>query len=304
MKISPLAGSTNPYVKNNNKVNNNTSFKSIFINSSVIATRSNVGVPLHTFLPKDSIVLNKISYAYPNQDCFITRGDNDRPALLFREKPPEVTVYNDTATRERCIRFDKDDETYRAVPLILYPSDDEGNKDYFLNNFKSINRILGLCPFNSQNPSLKYTVKIGYELHKALMEIKYQLEEAVGSCDVIDFGGPNILDKAHKAMEELEIAVTRLLLEFAYFQFSNERPQYEIPDLSDLRVLVTLQEERKQDLRTNLFNRLNNSDPSNSDEKEADIFDYAMKEFPNIQENKERIKELSEYILENYIHVV
>lgn len=299
MNISSFAGSINPFVKNNiqTKKQNNTSFKSIFINSSVVASQETRNEPLYSFLPKNALALNKISYSYPNQDCFITKGHSDRPALLFREKPPKVAVYSDTPFREISVKFDKDEQPYEPIPLILYPLDDYELDDYFLNDYKFINLFIGLCSSSSPTPSLELTVKSGYELHKKLIERKYKIEDKIGNSDMVDFGGPTILDKSHKAIEEDEIAVTRFLMECAYLFFAERAEGNKFHGNTYLRTLVELIEERKYDLTTSLAKQMKNSKSSELDK--FDICDIATKSFPNIQENKARIKELAEYMREN-----
>lgn len=302
MKISSVLGSLNPSTRKNNqlKKQTNTSFKGIFVNSGVTSTLLTVGKPRYSFLPRNALNLNKVSYSYPNQDCFITKGYEECPALLYRERPIDVPMYTDTPYREFSIKYDKEEEPYQPIPLLLYPIENYPNEDYFLSKYKYINLFIGQCSQVSVNPSLEYTVSAGYELHKKIIDKKRQIEKAIGDTNAkIDFGGPSILDKAHKAIEEIEIAVARFLLESAYPVLLNRAKTRDETGHNNLRMLTKLEMDREYDLTTSLAKQKEDAATSDKSVNNFDICDFSMKYYPNIQENKAKIRELAEYMREN-----
>lgn len=263
--------------------NNSVSFKGIFIDKLVNLGNSKDRAYPPRLLKKDALLLNVIAQQYPNQDCFIRRGYADRPRLEYREKPPEVTFFEADFAKRYKISIDAVDKDYPCEPLIIYPD-------------SPLNFIIGVPSYISTNPSLPYTVKAGYELHKKLIEKKMQIMDVIGKNDSVDFGGESVMQKAHKAIEEVEVAVTRYLVESAYAALADRASARQIY-ASDFPIIQdVLDNNRRLDLITSVAHQ---ASIKPQPPEEMDICDFAMKYYPKTSENIDRIKEITEYMHEN-----
>lgn len=291
MRISPLANLYNSFSSNSvnkqQKHNEKTSFKAIYVEDVVDLGDVSEGNFPPKFLKKDALLLNEIAQEYPNQDCFIRKGYAGLPRLEFREKPPEVQVFTETLARQYKTSINPKDSDYPVEPLILYGD-------------SRLNRFIGMTSYISLNPSLPYTVKVGFELHKKLLEKKFQIMEALGKADDVDIGAENIVQRAHKAIEDVEIAVTRYLLEASFAALTDRASASQIYASNYPKVQSRLDAKRNLDLVTSIAKRPE-LDVENMRKNKIDICDLVMKNYPNTKENKARIEELSEYMAQNGI---
>ncbi len=292
MNISSISNSVNSLFtnKNNNaekkeKLTNKPSFKGIYIEDIVDLGEVAEKTSVPTFLKKDALLLNEIANQYPYQDCFIRRGNVGLPRLEYRERPPQVQVFTETLAREYKTEIDPNDQDYPAEPLLLYED-------------SNLNRFFGVTSYISLNPSLPYTVKVGYELHKRLLEKKYQIMEVIGRTDNLDLGEETLIQKAHKAIEDVETAVTRYLLEASYAAITDRATASQIYASNYPKVQTRMDAKRKLELTTSAA-KLPDLNPEELRKNKIDICELAMQNYPNLEENKKRIKELSEYMFNN-----
>ena len=267
----------------NDKNMKNQSFKGIYIdgatNLGAVKKQNRPAI----FLKKDSLMLNEVAQKYPNQDCFIRRGYLGLPRLEYREKPPEVQVFDADVAKRYKIAIDTIDPEYPCMPLIIYPESD-------------LNAIIGVPSFVSTNPSLAYTVRAGFELHKKLLEKKFQIMDIIGSNDSVDFGNETIMEKAHKAVEELEVAITRYLVDCAYAVLKDRPSAKQIYESDYLKIQTVLDSKRKYDLTTSVASQKMVEVDNDND---VDICEYVMKNYPNMQENIDRLKDVRNYMRKN-----
>ncbi len=298
MNISSVRNISGSFQKINRKQPNNTqinkdsgkntpSFKSIYVEDIVELGDVAKSNEPPEFLPKDALLLNEIANQYPYQDCFIMKGYAGLPRLEYREKPPEVQIFYSTLAKNYRIDLEPNNEKYPSEPLLLYGD-------------SALNRYIGMTSFVSLNPSLPYTVKIGYELHKKLIKKKEEILEMIGKTDDFDLGDDTIIQRAHKEIKDVELAVTRYLMEASYAFLTDPASAKQIYKSNYPKVQSRLTEKRKYDLTTSIAKRpvLSLEDLDN---KEIDICDLAVKNFPNERENKERIEELTRYLREHGI---
>ena len=275
MKISPVFTSayTSKVSKNHSK---NTSFKGIYVDYATDIGDEKKDIYPASFKSNDALLLNEIARRYPNQDCFIGRGAQGKPYIEFRERPEDVQVYKVNKFNRYSIDVNPDSKDYPCIPLILHK-----NSDY--------NALIGLPSKKSDNPSLPFTVQLGFELHKKLIERKYQILSVLGENESIDLGGETASQKAYKGIKELEIAVTRYLLECAFASINN--PDLKVDSFNYQQVKENLAEKRKQDLLTG------SSDTIETDLiGKKDICELIRQRYPDVEENKKRIKEITDYI--------
>ncbi len=154
-----------------------------------------------------------------------------------------------------------------------------------------------MTSFISLNPSLPYTVMAGYELHKKLLEKKYEILKGIGKTDEYgyDVGDKTIIERAHKEIEDIEIAVTRYLMESAYAALTDKASAQQIYASNYPKVQSRLSEKRKFDLTTSIANRPK-IDLEEIKTKKMDICKIAMENYPDVNENRERIKTLKSYM--------
>lgn len=281
--VSVLKGNVS---EKDEKSDKQVSFGSVFIEDVCRLGKVSQGEILPKPLERDALLLNRIAQEYPNQDCFIMKGHGDYPRLEYREKPPEVQIFTKTPANSYVSKVDADDPEYPPVQLILREN-------------STLNRYIGLPSFISLNPSLPYTVKAGYEVHKKLLERKIQIDEKAGDNDIIDFGDETVMNLAHKSVEEVEVAVTRYLLECSYAALSDKVHASQLYASNYPKVQPKLMEERRLDIITSaakqhqikqkMYERKNNTEKN-------DICEIAMKNYPNIEENKARIDQLIDYM--------
>lgn len=301
MKISAISNSYCSYGKNlknskkslnsgkseipakNEKKQNTVSFKSIYLENN---TDIGIGAEYATtlkFSKRDALLLNEIAQDYPNQDCFIRCGEIlKRPYLEYREKPVDVPLFTLDMYDRYIVTINPHDKECTAVPLIIYPDSEYGV-------------FIGLTAKFSLNPSLVYTIKAGFEVHKKLLDKKFQILESAGRSDP-DLGEDSVIEKAHKEIEEVEVAVTRYLLENAYTAALNRDYSIRMYKLLSPKIRDVLDSKRKLDLVTSAANRPK-FNLEELDKEKIDICEYATRNFPNLNENKARIAELTEYML-------
>ncbi len=289
MNISSITNSFKSFPQKINKnINNNTSraktpsFKSIYVEDIVDLGDVAKSNEPPVFLPKDALLLNEIANEFPHQDCFICKGYAGLPRLEYREKPPEVQLFTKTLARDYRMEINPRDSEYPSEPLLLYG--DNG-----------LNRYIGMTSFISLNPSLPYTVKVGFELHKKLIERKNKILETIGKNDSFDLGDDTVVERAHKEIKDVEYAVTRYLMESAYAALTDVASASQIYASDYPKVQTRLDAKRKYDLITSIAKRPE-FDPKSLNE--IDICELAMKNYPNKDENINRIEELKNYMTE------
>ena len=261
----------------------NVSFSGVFIDAMVDlgAVKEKNYPPV--FLKKDSLLLNQIAQQYPNQDCFIRKGDQGLPRLEYRERPSDVQVFEEDFAARYKMYVNPIDDNYPCEPLIIYPESD-------------YNSLIGVTSFISTNPSLPYTVKVGFELHKKLIEKKMQIMDIIGSTDMVEFGNESIIQKAHKAIEETEIAVIRYLVDCAYAAIVDRASAKQIYESDYLKIQSVLDSIRRVDLTTSVAKQ---AEIIPQDISEVDIIDKIMKKYPDHKDNKDRLDEILNFMREN-----
>ena len=262
------------------------SFKSIYFDRTCDLGQVAEGENNSKFLKKDALLLNEIAARYPNQDCFIVQGYHHLPKLRYREKPPEVQIFDINMANEYTMNIDPDDTKYPAITLLLSGKD-------------KLSLFYGMPSYVSLNPSLPFTVQAGYEVHKKLLDQKYKLLDSVGKNDFIDFGDKTVTELAHESIADVEIAVKRFLLESAYQSLTDRARPSQIYASNYPLVQTRLQDKRKFDLTTSYSKQQEirkRALESAKDEKSVDICEMAMKRYPDMKENQDRIKELEEFL--------
>ncbi len=295
MKIGSVSNFFNSFSEkksNNNKRQqqqnkNNVSFKGIYVEDIVeLGKVAEPKLPAK-FLKKDALLLNEIAHDYPYQDCFIRKGYGRMPRLEYRETPPVVQNFTNSIFKQYRIDIDPEDEDYPCEPLLLY-----GDSPF--------NRMVGLTSFISLNPSLPYTVKVGYELHKKMMEKKQQIMEVIGRSDDVDLGPKRLIRMAHEAIADVEEAVKRYLLESAYLALTDRASASQIYASNYPKVQSRLDLKRTLDLKTSVA-KFPKVDIEELRKGQIDICEIAVQNYPNYNENKEVNKRLEEYMAKNAI---
>ena len=202
MKISSISGFVNKF--SSPKTNKKTSFKGIYLHNDINIGQDKVRMPVK-FSREDSLILDEMSREYPYQDCFIKAGSNDKlPRLEFRERPIDIPNFTTSLTGyDYKITVDSLDKDYPTVPLILDGTNEMSN-------------YIGKPSYSLSSPSLLYTIRMGFELHKRLLAKKKEILESMGKNDGID--NREILEMAYRDadIQHAEKAVQRHLLEQAY----------------------------------------------------------------------------------------
>ncbi len=270
MKISSVSNNkTVPLSQNNKKTKLSPAFSAIYIEDDVRLGNASLNPVKPKFLNKDALLLNDLASRYPNQDCFIRSDKEYLPRLEFREKPPEVSVFSESYGKIYEQKINPKDKNYPTIPLILHP------KSPFID-------FIGVPSSMSINPSLPYTIKAGYELHKKVMEKKYLVMDVIGNVDYVDFGEQSVDEKAHEAIDDEETSVTRYLLECAYTAFTNSKASQNFYSENSPKVEARLKAKRRIDLTT----------PSSKipvDKyvpEQEDICEITLAEYPNTEDNK------------------
>lgn len=295
MKISAVSNAINSFSKKyvpSHK--NNVAFKSIYVESSIDLGEVSADEEHTKFLPKDALLLNEISNLYPNQDCFIKRGHAGLPCLEYREKPPEIQNFSTNLFNQYNISMDPNDKNYPSEPLLLYKDD-------------NLNRMIGMPSFISLNPSLPYTIQVGFELHKKLIEKKKQIMEIVGKTDGVALGEKTLIERAHEGIKDVEEAVKRFLLESAYLALSKRASASQIYASNYPKVQAEMDAKRTLDLTTSLAKqnelkaKIDQSVKEHDDVDIAkiDICDYALHQYPNYKENMDVNKKIQEFMSAN-----
>ena len=289
MNISTVSNTVRTFPKtisNNknaeNKNNKNLSFKGIFVDYSVDLGRVKEDMYPARFQAKDALLLNEIAQEYPNQDCFIKAGYGKKPCLEFRERPPQVQFFETDHFKQYKVNISPDDKQYPSVPLIIHKDDD-------------FNFLIGVPSYISTNPSLPNTIRAGFEVHKRMLEKKYQIMDVIGRTDMVDFGGETINEKAYKAIKDVETAVTRFLIESAYAALTDRATGRQIYESDIPKIQSRLDAKRRFDLTTSVAKQP--VSPRTTDSK-FDVCKFAMDHFPNHKENIDAIKNLTNYMRE------
>ena len=290
MNISTVSNTVRAFPKNNNNAkqkaeNNKVSFKGIFVDFSVDLGRNKEDSYPARFQPKDALLLNEIAQEYPNQDCFIKKGYGCKPCLEFRERPPVVQRFEETLANQYKINVSSSDSLYPPVPLLLHPDDDS-------------NFLIGVPSSISTNPSLPTTIRAGFEVHKKMLERKYQLMDLIGRTDVVDLGGKSISQKAYESIKEIEMAVKRFLIESAYVALTDRASGRQIYETDIPKIQSRLDMKRRYDLTTSVAKQ---AIPQRRKEDRTDICELAMQQFPDYKVNEKAIKELTDYMREKGI---
>ncbi len=284
MKISSAASSANisslnecnKTVKNvNKKAGNSFSFKAIYVENDVRLGNAALSHTKPKFLYRDALLLNDIASMYPNQDCFIRSDKSHYPRLEYREKPPEVAIFYENYSKSYEQDILPKDKTYPCVPLILYPE-------------SKLSDFIGVPSSRSYNPSLPYTIKAGYEVHKKIMEKKYQIMDVIGPVDYFDLGEQTVIDKAHDAIEDVESSVTRYLMECAYTSLTHQNESEQFYASNIPQVQTWLNTKRRIDLTTPTAKQP--VAPHSEDRK--DICEMTSEEYPNMEENRKEIEQI------------
>ena len=295
MKINAISTAINSFSKKYvPSLKNNIAFKGVYVEDIIDLGEVSANEEHTKFLKKDALLLNEISNLYPNQDCFIRCGHAGQPRLEYREKPPEVQSFNASIFKQYNFSIDPDDDNYPSEPLLLYGDN-------------NLNRMIGIPSFISLNPSLPYTVQVGFELHKKLLEKKKQIMEVVGKTDSIALGEKTLIERAHEGIRDVEEAVKRLLLESAYLALSKRASASQIYASNYPKVQARMDAKRTLDLTTSLAkqNDLKNSidqkikEPKELDISKIDICDFAMQQYPDYKENIEINRQIQEYMSAN-----
>lgn len=282
MKISSVTQNTNNFFsgRKNKPLNGSNAlkmpaFKGIFIEDDVRIGNSALSTTEPKFTRMDALLLNDIASMYPNQDCFIRSDSSNLPRLEYREKPPEVAIFHENYSQFYEYDVSPFDFDYPAVPLIIYPNSE-------------FNEYIGLTSSTSFNPSLPYTIKAGYELHKKIMEKKFQILDALGPVDKVDLGNDTIIEKSQDSIDEAETSLTRYLLECAYTFMTNSTSSKKFYEANSRKIQSTLSVKRRLDLTTPTA-----SQPAQIPSKDRkDICELAMQEYPNTEENKAEIEKI------------
>ncbi len=126
--------------------------------------------------------------------------------------------------------------------------------------------------------------------------------EIVGKNDEVDLGEESIIQKAHKAIEDVEVAVTRYLMECAFVALKDRASAEQIYASNYPKVQSRLDAKRTLDLITSVAKQpqINPEDIKNN---KVDICELAVQNYPNIEENREKIEALREYMLENQLRI-
>ena len=175
------------------------------------------------------------------------------------------------------------DEDYPCESLIIHPD-------------SNLASLIGIPSNISSNPSLPFTIKVGFELHKKLLEKKMQIMDIIGSTDFVNFGSETIMQKAHKAIDEIETAVTCYLVDCAYETIENSDEARKSYEADYNKVRGVLDEKRKLDLKTSVAKQ---SESTADIKTEIDIIDEIMKNYPVMEENTDRIDSVVGYLRAN-----
>ncbi|MBQ3640887.1 hypothetical protein II906_03045 [bacterium] len=345
MRISQVC---TPYISYNKNIKHNkcskpvndtkkdVSFKGVYVDTITNLGHTKAGIFPAKFAKKDSLLINEIASLYPNQDCFIKCGVGGFPYLEYRERPPEVENFNDSIYGQYTTSLNPYDKNYPSEILILYPREKE-----YMDKHPEMTMMIGVPSYISINPSLAYTIKAGYEVHKKLLEKKYQILDAFGENEDIDFGGKTVTEKAHEAIQDVETAVTRYLLECSFAALTDRADASQIYASNYPKIQSRFDAKRRLDLTTSLAKQTqmknsseiesickmaiemlkkdkDNNSPHNENEdieqlvyniisryklekSGIDICEFAMQNYPNFLENKQRIDELMFYMTQNGI---
>lgn len=288
--LSKKRVSSDVFVRNSSKP----SFKGIFLEDVICLGRVSTGINRSEFQKKDALLLQEIASLYPNQDCFVMAGKDSLPCIAFREKPIGLQKFTRNIVGQNAISIDPEDSEYPIIPLIIYPDEEDVDE-----RRKNLSLIFGVPSYISINPSLPYTVKVGYELHKQLLEKKYQILKVVGQNEHIDLGASSIAEKAHESIEGVENAVTRYLLESAYIALTDRVTAGQLYASNYTKVQNTLQNKRDIDLTTPLSKQYHET----NNPYDVDICKEAVETYPDDEENKEEINKLVDYMLENDLYL-
>ena len=285
MNISSVSNLMNSFPKvNKNNNQKNVSFGAIYVEKNVDLGRTAESRFPPKFNRGDELLLNEIAQLYPNQDCFIRRGYSNYPRLEFREKPASVQVFTPSLTDKYKTEIDAVDEDYPCVELLLRKND------------RVASRVIGLQNYIAMNPSLAFTISAGFEVHKKMLERKYEIMQLVGNGDDFDLGGKSVDEMAYAEIKDIELAVKRYLLESAYAALTDRAPASQIYASNLPKVQTRLEANRKLDLTTSVANRPPVLDKELTKDR-MDICEVAVRTYPNPNDNQARIDKLEEILM-------
>ena len=286
MKISSVNNVfSSTQIQNKNK-QSNVSFGQIYVEKNI-----DLGMTAESRFPpkfnrRDELLLNEISQLYPNQDCFIRKGYCCYPYLEFRERPAAVQVFHATPGERFKTEINSLDKDYPCIELLLHKDE------------QIANRIIGMQNCIATNPSLAFTISAGFEVHKKYLQIKKQLNEYVGTGDEASLGEKEIQELALERTKETEIAVKRYLMESAFAALKDKASAQQIYDSHIQKVQTRLEANRDLDLTTSVANRGRIIDEELLKER-MDICEIANSTYPDMEQNKDRIRQLEEYMIKN-----
>lgn len=290
MNISSITNSINSFSQNIINKNNkkaDLSFGSIYVESTVELGRAAESSRFPPkFTKRDALLLNEIAQLYPNQDCFIRSGHANYPRLEFREKPADVQIFSTTLGERYKTEINPNNEEYPCVELLLTKED------------RTANRIIGMQNFIATNPSLAFTISAGFEVHKKLLEKKYEILQYIGQGDDFNIGRKDVDERAHQAVKDIEIAVKRYLMESAYAALKDRASAEQIYASNLPKVQTRLDANRMLDLTTSVANRVPVFDEELTKDR-MDICQVATSTYPDTDKNLQRIRDLEQYMISN-----
>ena len=286
MKISSIVNKGFSSQFKSQKKSSNVSFGAIFVEKGVDlgATAESRFPPI--FSRRDELLLNEIAQLYPNQDCFIRKGYCNFPRLEFRERPASVQVFKATPGEKYRTEINSLDEEFPSIELLLHKND------------TAANRIIGMQNYIATNPSLAFTISAGFEVHKKFVQMKYQIMKYFGAGDEVSLGQKDINERAYLAIKDTELAVKRYLLESALASLKDRASAEQIYSSNLPKVQTRLEANRMLDLTTSVANRVPVSD-SDFLKDRIDICELASSMYPDPDENKDRIKQLEQEMIDN-----
>ena len=264
----------------------NVSFGAIYVEKGI-----DLGMTAESRFPprfsrRDELLLNEIAQLYPNQDCFIRKGYCCFPWLEFRERPASVQVFKASPGEKFKTEINSLDEEFPCVELLLHKDDEVAN------------RIIGMQNYIATNPSLAFTISAGFEVHKKFIQMKNEITKYFGSGDEVNLGKKDINQRALDAIKDTELAVKRYLMESAFAALKDKASAEQIYASNLPKVQTRLEANRNLDLTTSVANRDRVIDEELLKDR-IDICEVALSTYPDADENKQRIKELEEYMISN-----
>ncbi len=288
MKVSSVSNnfSFDTLSKNNQNKKSNVSFGTIYIDSDAYIGLSSLNLNPPKFPLKDELLFNELAQLYPNQDCFIKKGNENCPILEFREKPLDVQPFKVTLSDRYEFSINPEEEEYPCVELLL------------TKNSPPSHIVIGQLGIHENQRSLLNTIRAGFEVHKKLMENKLKFLSELGKGDRPSLGPKSVDELSHDLVADLEMSVKRYLFESAYSSVFKKFTPTQLYGSESTRIEARLQHNRNLELTTSATDRPLFLDKEFTITK-TDICKDAMELWPNYEENRERIEKLLEYFENN-----